>query len=96
MLDEKAPVITPTLNYEGRLMGKGTSMKFSLADNLTGVKKYNAFVDGKWVLGIFDPFKKVLSIDLDDAGIATGEHSFELKVEDGRANEAIYSCKFKR
>lgn len=96
MMDTKAPVITPALVYEGRLMGKGTSMKFTLGDNLTGVKKYNAFIDGKWVLAILDPFKKVLAIDLDAEGISTGDHTFELKVEDGRANEAIYSCKFKR
>jgi hypothetical protein len=64
MMDTKGPVISPSLVYEGRLMSKGTSMKFSLSDNLSGVKKYNAFIDGKWVLGIMDPFKKVLSIDL--------------------------------
>jgi hypothetical protein len=95
-MDTKAPVISPSLVYEGRLMAKGTSMKFSLADNLSGVKKYNAFIDGKWVLGILDPFKKVLVIDLDAEGIIVGDHTFELKVEDGRANESIYSCKFKR
>ena len=43
-----------------------------------------------------DPFKNVLSIDLDAEEILAGEHTFELKVEDGRANETIYSCKFKR
>ncbi len=96
MMDKKAPVISPSLVYEGRLMAKGTSMKFSLADNLSGVKKYNAFIDGKWVLGIMDPFKNVLSIDLDAEEILAGEHTFELKVEDGRANESIYTCKFKR
>lgn len=96
MMDTKAPVISPSLVYEGRLMGKGASMKFTLADNLSGVKKYNAFIDGKWVLGIMDPFKNVLSIDLDAEEILAGEHTFQLKVEDGRANETIYSCKFKR
>ena len=74
----------------------GTTMKFSLADNLTGIKKYNAFIDGKWVLGILDPFKKVLTIDLDAENIGPGEHSFELKAEDGCANESVYSCKFTR
>lgn len=96
MMDTKAPVISPSLVYEGRLMAKGTSMKFTLADNLSGVKKYNAFIDGKWVLGIMDPFKHVLAIDLDAEGILAGDHTFELKVEDGRANEKIYTCKFKR
>lgn len=96
MMDTKPPVISPSLVYEGKLMGKGTTMKFSLADNLTGIKKYNAFIDGKWVLGILDPFKKVLTIDLDAENIGPGEHSFELKAEDGCANESVYSCKFTR
>ncbi len=96
MMDDKAPVISPALLYEGRLMGKGTSFSFSLADNLSGVKKYNAFIDDKWALGIYNPFKNKLTIDLDDAGITAGEHELILKVEDGKNNEAVYQCKFKR
>lgn len=96
MMDDKAPVISPVLTYEGRLMGKGTSFSFSLADNLSGIKKYNAYIDDKWVLAIYNPFKNKLTIDLDDAGISTGEHEFILKVEDGKSNVTEYSCKFKR
>lgn len=96
MMDTKGPVITPALNYEGRLIAMGGSMTFTLSDNLSGIKKYNVYINGIWVLAIYDPFKGKLSIEVDQNMLDPGNQEFILKVEDKIGNESIYSCKFKR
>lgn len=96
MMDTKGPVITPALNYEGRLIPDGGSMSFTLGDNLSGISKYNAYINGLWVLAIYDPFKHKLNIEVDQNMLDPGSQEFILKVEDKIGNATIYTCKFKR
>lgn len=62
---------------------------FTLGDNLSGVKSYNAFIDNKWFLMEYDPKTGLLSGKL-QVPFDKGIHNFTLKVKDERGNEAIF------
>ena len=94
MLDTTKPVITPVNISEGKITSSLSHFEFKLADNLSGIKKYELYVDDKWLLSTYDPRKGKLRLDLKKEPIASGEHQLLLKVSDERGNLAIFTCRF--
>jgi murein DD-endopeptidase MepM/ murein hydrolase activator NlpD len=77
-------------------MGKGKLFRFSVSDNLSGVKSYKALIDGKWILMEYEPKQNLLFINPDEAGVLPGEHTLEVTVEDGVKNVSVLKIKFIR
>lgn len=65
------------------------------SDNLSGIKKYHARIDGKWVLCEYE-FKKNLLFYTFDQSISKGEHLFQIEVSDDRQNTSTLSFVFIR
>ncbi|MDZ7608531.1 MAG: hypothetical protein U5K79_23770 [Cyclobacteriaceae bacterium] len=60
------------------------------SDTLSGIKDFNLYVDGKWVLMWYDPKNNVIWTEkLDKKKPFKG--NLELKVRDNVNNETIYS-----
>ncbi len=64
-------------------------------DNLSGIRKYRATIDGKWVLVEYEFKQNLLFYTFDDQ-IATGTHEFKIEVTDDKANKSILTFIFKR
>ena len=96
--DTIAPKIRPMQNSSAI---KGASrMRFKITDNMpTGGSasglKYEARVDGKWLLMEYDAKNDMLVHWFDDR-IAAGKHQLELTVTDDRGNREIYTAEFER
>jgi hypothetical protein len=73
---------------------KSKMLKFSVSDNLSGIKSFNAKIDGKWVLMEYEPKQKLLFISLEDAGIEPGQHELEVEVLDGLKNKTSLILRF--
>ncbi|WP_116108707.1 M23 family metallopeptidase [Lewinella sp. IMCC34191] len=66
-------------------------------DAVGGTLTYEATVDGKWILMEHDAKSGILSHDLSDSPIATGEtHQFWVRVTDGRGNSSEFERSFRR
>lgn len=67
------------------------TISFNIADDLSGIEKYEARVDGKWIRMAYDTRSARLTYDMDDNAIPADAKLFELKVWDERGNEQVYS-----
>jgi len=75
--------------------GPKWSIIIKAEDNLSGVYKYNGYIDGQWVLMEFD-YKKKRLIHYFEDDLQKGEHTFKLIVKDKIGNESFYDSTFSR
>ena len=97
--DATSPVIKPLVllpkNNTTADFSKLTKLRFKVTDNLSGVKKYRATIDGVWVLCEYDAKNDLLTYTFDHT-ILKGDHVFELEVEDDKENRKEWKISFKR
>ncbi|MGY0040460.1 hypothetical protein [Pedobacter sp. NJ-S-72] len=68
-------------------------MIFKIRDNLSGIKSFNGYIDGNWVLMEFDTKTATLWHSFDER-TTVGKHRFKLVVEDMKGNIKTYSINF--
>jgi len=83
-LDETPPYIHLVANN-----GKGY-FAFTISDGGTGIKSYNAYIDGKWLLMDFDGKSGRLTGTAGKKRYGEGKHNFELRVTDKAGNTRSY------
>ncbi|MBL7889525.1 MAG: hypothetical protein JNL24_08235, partial [Bacteroidia bacterium] len=64
-------------------------------DDLSGIKKYRATIDGKWVLCEFETKKDLLFYTFDER-YTPGIHTFYIEVWDDKDNKSEYTFSFKK
>ena len=95
MADTIPPQINTKYIIDGATYKTGSTVKFIVTDNLSGIEKYEAKIDGQWVLLKYDPKKALLSHTFGKR-TGLGNHTFEIKVTDERKNSSIFSFSFKQ
>ncbi|MBX7094507.1 MAG: M23 family metallopeptidase [Flavobacteriales bacterium] len=96
MLDTVAPVISPVNISEGKNTAALKELQWKVADNLSGVAQYSAFIDGKWILLHYNVKKGSLHLNLQEEKLESGSHRVEIVVKDERGNRATFACSFTR
>jgi hypothetical protein len=94
-IDTVAPSIVPVNIANGKNMAVLSKMSFRISDNLSGIKSFNGYIDGKWVLMEFDTKTANLWHNFDEQ-TKPGKHSFELIVVDMKDNTKRYAIDFFR
>lgn len=94
-IDTIAPSIVPVNIANGKNMSELSKMSFRISDNLSGIKSFNGYIDGKWVLMEFDTKTASLWHNFDEQTKA-GKHSFELVVVDMKENTKRHAIEFIR
>ena len=74
---------------------KAKTIGIIASDNLSGIRKYRATIDGKWVLCEYEFKQNLLFYTFDDT-IAPGEHIFNIEVIDDKENKSSLKFTFKR
>lgn len=92
-VDTIAPRISPVNIADGKSMAGLSKMFFKISDNLSGIKSFNGYIDGKWVLMEFDTKTATLWHSFDDR-TTVGKHNFELVVTDMKENVRKYQIAF--
>jgi len=93
LTDTIAPVIK-NVNLNKNNVLKQKSLKFKIFDNLSGIKSYNGYIDGKWVLFKYDAKYHLIECNLINEKIKQGKHKLLLEVMDYRGNIAKYKSNF--
>lgn len=93
-VDTLPPFIIPINIRSGVHLQKAKGIYLRIGDRLSGVKSYNGYIDGKWVLMEWSYKTHILSYTFD--GIAPGPHHFGLTVTDSKDNTANFSADFVR
>ncbi|MFI5450609.1 M23 family metallopeptidase [Pedobacter sp. UC225_61] len=94
-IDTIAPTIVPVNIANGKNMAGISKMSFRISDGLSGIKSFNGYIDGKWVLMEFDAKTANLWHSFDERTLA-GKHRFELIVVDMKENVRRYTIDFYR
>ena len=91
--DTTLPKITGVNIYPGKEIKKQQTIKCLIEDKESGIKKYNASINNKWILMEYDHKRKLLEYDFNEI-VQKGENIFNLEVEDMLGNIKNYSAKF--
>ena len=94
LIDTIAPTIRP-LVISNDMTGK-KYMEFKITDNLAGVSTYNIYINGKLVLGEYEPKKSSLRYYFDNRLPKAETYKLKVVVNDNVKNEAIYEYEFKK
>ncbi len=94
-LDTIAPRITPVNGpMTGNITGK-KSLKFIIQDDLSGIEKYEGYIDNRWVLFEYDLKNDVIIYTFDNERITNGtNHELELFVSDAKGNVNLFHTTF--
>jgi len=94
-LDTIAPSITPRNGKAtGDLSGKD-KLSFTILDDLSGIERYEGYIDNRWALFEYDPKNDLLVYQFDTERIGQGrEHELELYVKDSKGNVNLFHTTF--
>jgi murein DD-endopeptidase MepM/ murein hydrolase activator NlpD len=92
--DSIAPKITPINIKEGKLLNKQFSLQLSISDSFSGIKSYNGFLNGKWVLFEYDYKTKRLTHFFDKDYLNEGRNDLKVVVSDNVGNSTIFETYF--
>ncbi len=95
-IDTVAPTINIALPIQGKWISAQKTLQLSIYDELSGVKSYNGYLNGKWILMEYDNKTRKLTHFFED-GIATdGANDLKVVVTDNVGNTSTFETQFFR
>ena len=80
--DTKPPSIKPINFQNGKLVDNLSILKLRVNDNLSGIKKYNAYINGDWILMEHEPKRNLMFIEFSNLKSDDSKLELNLIVED--------------
>ena len=96
VLDTIAPVISIAKPIEGKWISDKKSIQFTISDGLSGIKSYNGYLNGNWILFEYDNKTKKITHDFSDGIVAEGANDLKIIVIDNMGNSATFETHFFR
>lgn len=93
MVDTVSPVVSPLNIYNNKNMSNSSKIMFRISDNLSGIRSYDAYIDGKWVLMEYDAKSNLITHFFDERTVS-GTHQFYLVVTDKKNNKTEFTADF--
>lgn len=94
-LDTTPPSIRPINVFNGKSMAGSSRIDFKISDNLSGIKHFEAEIDGKWILMEYEYKNARITHYLEPGAFAPGDRKLVLRVTDERNNVATYEAMLK-
>ena len=92
--------VPPKIKSDKRIGGKWISnlneLKFTISDELSGIKSYDGYLNGKWILLEYEPKTKKLIHRFSDGIVAEGENDLKVVITDNVGNSTIFETQFFR
>lgn len=96
VLDVMPPKISIAKSIEGKWLTDKKSIQFTISDDLSGIKSYNGYLNGKWILFEYDNKTKKITHFFNDGIVAEGPNELKIIVVDNLGNSTIFETKFFR
>ncbi len=94
--DTIKPTITPVNFKSKQWLSKYRYLKIKIEDDFSGVSKYRATVNGKWILMEYDYKTKTLTHDFNDGIITDTKNNLKVIVTDNVGNNSTFEALFYR
>jgi murein DD-endopeptidase MepM/ murein hydrolase activator NlpD len=96
VLDTIAPVVTMIKSKAGKPVVNRNLLQVSISDSLSGIKHYNGYLNGKWILMEYDNKTKLLTHDFSDGIVIEGNNELKVVVVDNVGNSSVFETQFQR
>ena len=90
--DTVKPDIRPINFKQNSNISNRSSIRLRLKDDISGIKSYNAFLNGKWALFEYEPKLNLIFHNISDKIINEGENTLIINYQDGVGNKGIYKA----
>ncbi|AUP81146.1 M23 family metallopeptidase [Flavivirga eckloniae] len=90
------PTITPINFKDGQWLSKYRYLKVKIEDEHSGISKYRASVNGKWILMEYDYKKNMLTHDFNDGIITDTKNNLKVIITDNVGNNSTFEALFYR
>ena len=94
--DSIAPKIQPLNFTNKKWLSKYRYLKLKITDDLSGISKYRATVNGKWILMEYDYKTNMLTHDFNDNVVKDVENKLKVIVTDNVGNNSTFEATFYR
>ncbi len=91
MADTINPEIEAVNVYDGKDISGQTSIKVKIRDRETGIKRFRATLNDRWILMEYESKKRLLFYNFDDR-LTKGENNLKVVVSDLLGNETVYEA----
>ncbi len=96
VLDTIPPVIKITKPVEGKWISDQKKIEFTIGDSLSGIKSYNGYLNGSWILFEYENKNRKITHTFDDQYLTEGENFLKIEVVDNVGNSTIFETHFFR
>ena len=94
--DGKPPKIKSDKHIGGKWISNLNELKFTISDELSGIKTYDGYLNGKWILLEYEPKTKKLIHRFSDGIVAEGKNDLKVVITDNVGNSTIFETQFFR
>ena len=94
--DGKPPKIKSDKRIGGKWISNLNELQFSISDGLSGIKNYDGYLNGKWILLEYESKTKKLIHRFSDGIVAEGKNDLKIVVTDNVGNSTIFETQFFR
>ena len=84
-------MVTP---IEGKRITDQKSIQVAVSDELSGIKSYNGYLNGQWILFEYDNKTRKLTHYLSDGIVAEGLNELKIIVVDNMGNSSTFESRF--
>jgi hypothetical protein len=96
VLDTIAPVIKIAKPIQDKWISDMKIIQFTISDSSSGIKSYNGYLNGNWILFEYDNKTRKMTHKFDDTLLAEGANDLKIEVIDNVGNSAIFETHFFR
>ena len=96
VLDTIAPKISIIKPIEGKWLSDQKKLQLTINDSLSGIKSYNGYLNGNWILFEYDNKTKKIIHNFSDGVVAEGANDLKVVVIDNVGNSSTFTTRFFR
>ena len=94
--DGKPPKIKSDKRIGGKWISNLNELQFSISDELSGIKSYDGYLNGKWILLEYESKTRKLIHRFSDGIVAEGKNDLKIVITDNVDNSTIFETQFFR
>tara|TARA_Y100000768_G_scaffold83720_1_gene59782 strand:+ start:5602 stop:7227 length:1626 start_codon:yes stop_codon:yes gene_type:complete len=91
-IDTTPPSIKPMNFKNNQLINNQNTLKLRIKDDLSGIKKINGSINGKWILLEHEPKNNTISYNLSDINFNSSKYELEIVALDYLGNKELYKA----
>ncbi|MTH17257.1 M23 family metallopeptidase [Flavobacterium sp. LC2016-01] len=96
VLDTIAPKISIAKPIQDKWISDVKKIQFTISDSISGIKSYNGYLNGNWILFEYDNKTRKITHTFDDALVGEGANDLKIEVADNVGNVAVFETHFFR